>query len=259
MWKNSWRNGGWRSITPPSSGGSSNIAPSWRSTSHATSIRHFIGQKMDSCVVKPPNKRHVSKDGSLLPEGCAPAGPLGWPFLAPMSPSEPATAEDERRAERRADAPARSHRPKSTTLALRRGRACRACRCPCAAIDTASAGGISNVCANSGRVHSCLCRSTWNPSGPARAQSLPQQQRADHLGRKSLAPLGRAPPSALSVRGNRRAIAALLMQRGHPRSQRLDSNSTAQSTPRDGSSSPDSDGPPSSAPRPRRVHSPLAA
>ena len=35
MSKNSWRNVGWRWITPPSTAGSSNIAPSWK--------RHFIG------------------------------------------------------------------------------------------------------------------------------------------------------------------------------------------------------------------------
>src|SRR5262245_47293523 len=46
MSRNSWKNGGWRWITRPSTGGSSSIVPSSRSTSHATSIRLFLGQKM---------------------------------------------------------------------------------------------------------------------------------------------------------------------------------------------------------------------
>src|SRR5438876_3151142 len=65
-----------------------------------------------------------------------PVGPLGWPFLAQTSPSEPATAEDERRAERRAGAPARSHRPTSTTLARRRVELAGPAGSPYAAIDT---------------------------------------------------------------------------------------------------------------------------
>src|SRR5712691_11336017 len=74
-----------------------------------------------------------------------PVGPLGWPFLAQTSPSEPATAEDERRAERRAGAPARSHRPTSTTLARRRVELAGPAGSPYAAIDTTSAGHLQRV------------------------------------------------------------------------------------------------------------------